>query len=256
MFEKIKKNVSFAITLHKKSYLQSLKDAPTSTPSIWSKIYYKQYPRFPAFLLPTENKLPKRDFFASIIRRTSSRDYKGQPIDISVLSQLLFISAGISKIDTKSSVHKRTYPSGGARYPLELYPIILKGSSGLIEGIYHYNVKFHSLELLKKERLIDQVKDLTGKINEKVIENCSVLLVITAVFNRNEIKYGNRSYRYTLLECGHLAQNFCLTATALDLECCSIGGFLDNGLNKLMLLDDRKEQSLYLIALGKANKTK
>jgi len=256
MFEKIKKNVSFAINLHKKSYLQSLKDAPTSTPSIWSKIYYKQYPRFPSFMLPTRGKLPEREFFSTLLERTSSRSYKGQPVDISILSQLLFLSAGISKIDEKNNVHKRTYPSGGGRYPLEVYPIVLRRSDGLDAGIYHYNVKFHSIELIKKGEFRNNIKDLTGKINEVVIGNCSVLLVITAIFNRNEIKYGNRSYRYTLLECGHLAQNMCLTATALELECCTIGGFVDNGLNKFMLLDDRKEQSLYLVALGKANRTK
>lgn len=226
-------------------------DAYTSTPSIWSKIYYKQYPRFPLVLLPAGKKLPKSDFFMTLLARTSSRNYKGQPIDISAISQLLFLSAGITRIDEKNNTHKRPYPSGGGRYPLEIYPVILRGSDKLKSGIYHYNVKFHSLELLKKGKFTNQIKELTGKINEVVIGNCSVLFVITAVFNRNEIKYGNRSYRYTLLECGHLAQNMCLTATALELKCCTIGGFIDNEMNNFLSLDEKKEQALYLVALGR-----
>jgi len=42
---------------------------------------------------------------------------------------------------------KRFYPSAGARYPLEIYPIIFS-SSDLEQGIYHYNSRDHSLELI------------------------------------------------------------------------------------------------------------
>jgi len=41
------------------------------------------------------------------------------------------------------------YPSAGARYPLEIYVVILN-SKEIPEGIYHYNVKWNTLELLEK----------------------------------------------------------------------------------------------------------
>jgi hypothetical protein len=43
------------------------------------------------------------------------------------------------------------YPSAGARYPLEIYMINLKKISNIKKGLYHYNVKWNTIELLKEE---------------------------------------------------------------------------------------------------------
>ncbi len=250
MFNKIKKNTSQSIEQNKKTFIYDLSDKLSSAPSIWSKIYYKEYPRFPSFLLFAGKKLPKRDFFETLLNRSSERKYNNKTINSDTLSQLLFVSAGITRIDTKNNIHKRSYPSGGARYPLEIYPIIMQGVSELPAGIYHYAVKTHKLELLKEGIFRNEIKKFTGKINEDVVNNCSILFVITAVFNRNEIKYGNRSYRYTLIECGHLAQNMCLASSALDLHCCPIGGFIDKSVNEFLSIEEKKEQSIYMISVG------
>ena len=187
------------------------------------------------------------------MERRSIRKFKSNGIDFMTLSKLLYFSAGIKDLDKKDCVHKRTYPSGGARYPLELYTIVLKGSEELPLGIYHYNVKLHALHLLQKGKftaLFKKTKISYG--NTELISNSAILLIITGVFGRTEIKYGKRSYRLVLFEAGHMAQNIYLVSTALKLGCCAVGGFEDEKINSLLRLDEDKEQALYMLALGTA----
>lgn len=42
----------------------------------------------------------------------------------------------------------KTYYSAGNRHPIEVYPVVA-AVKGVEPGLYHYNVKDHSLELLK-----------------------------------------------------------------------------------------------------------
>ena len=62
----------------------------------------------------------------------------------------------------------------------------------------------------------------------------SVVLVITAIFQRTRWKYQDRAYRYILLDAGHLGENLYLTATSLGLGPCGIGAFLDDEINRLI----------------------
>jgi SagB-type dehydrogenase family enzyme len=67
---------------------------------------------------------------------------------------------------------------------------------------------------------------------------------------RTSRKYGDRGYRYLLLEAGHVAQNVVLTANALGLATCCGGGFLDDELAGLLLADIEHEVPVYAIAVG------
>jgi SagB-type dehydrogenase family enzyme len=78
----------------------------------------------------------------------------------------------------------------------------------------------------------------------------SVALAISACFERQRIKYGERTYRFALLEAGHLAQNLLLVGTALGLGTLPVGGFLDDEVNDYLRLDGRREAVLYLILMG------
>jgi SagB-type dehydrogenase family enzyme len=77
--------------------------------------------------------------------------------------------------------------------------------------------------------------------------------MLSAIWQRTRWKYHERTYRYVLMEAGHLAQNLYLGATALGLGVCAVGAFLDEALNDLLLLDGQEEAALYLIAVGAAS---
>lgn len=247
---KILKNKSSFLAMHDITKLNSLENPRKKYPIVWSKIFYKDYSRYPAILLPVTRKIENKNLFDILLKRESTRKFSRRKISLEDLSTLLFFSGGINRIDHKSMIIKRMYPSGGARYPLETYVLVFKDSNELKKGIYHYNVKHHALELIKKGNFSYELKEIGGGVNRKIIVNCNIIIIVTAVFGRTEIKYGKSSYRIIMLEGGNLAQNIYLVSTALELGCCLIGGFIDNKINALLDLDIEKEQTLYLVAVG------
>lgn len=230
-------------TNNNKLNIASTKDVPQQ----WIKIHFKTYPRFDRIYLKkvitSENNLSK-----ILIKRKSGRQFSGFSISKKELSYLLFSSCGLTRLSTTLDDSRRPYPSAGARYPLEVYPLI-QNCNGIDKGLYHYNVKENVLELLLKEDLGKWLIKVTG--GEKWVEKAAVVFIITGVLDRTRVKYGDRGYRYALLEAGHLGQNICLLATEIGLGSCCVGGFIDREVNKLLDIDLQKEVSLYMIAIGR-----
>jgi SagB-type dehydrogenase family enzyme len=50
-------------------------------------------------------------------------------------------------------------------------------------------------------------------------------------------KFGERGYRYLLLDAGHICQNLYLAAEALGCGACAVGSFDDGELNSTLGLD-------------------
>jgi SagB-type dehydrogenase family enzyme len=70
---------------------------------------------------------------------------------------------------------------------------------------------------------------------------------------RTKFKYGERSYRFVLLEAGHIAQNILLAATGVGAAALPVGGFQDDCINELVGLDGCEDMTLYLILVGMAS---
>lgn len=142
----------------------------------------------------------------------------------------------------------RAAPSGGAVYPLEVY-LVVAAVDGLDAGIYHYAIDRHALELLRSgtfgEVLVSAASD------HATFTRAAVTLVLAGIFGRSHFKYGERGYRFTLLEAGHICQNMLLTVTELGLGAVPVGGFIDEDVNALIDLDGVDESVLYLIPVGR-----
>ena len=82
------------------------------------------------------------------------------------------------------------------------------------------------------------------------MESCAVALVVTAMLWRSRFKYGQRGYRFALLEAGHLAQNVLLASEGLDLAAVPVGGFYDRRLAALLAIDGVNEVPLYVLPIG------
>jgi SagB-type dehydrogenase family enzyme len=215
-------------------------------PYIIDKIHFKSYPRFESVRLPHRYGKSK-SLYEVINSRRSFRDFSGKKITINEISEILRFSCGINYIinsDWDKSL--RVYPSAGARYPLEIYPLIIN-VKGLRNGIHHYNVKNHSLEFLWE---VDS-KTLKNVFGEDWIIKASCIFLITAIFDRTTIKYGYRGYRYILLEAGHVAQNILLVSTSLNIHSCCIGGFWDDKLDELLDIKNTPESIIYCVAVGR-----
>jgi len=181
----------------------------------------------------------------AIERRRSVRDYTGQPMPLEQLSQLLHGAAGITA--ERWGIKLRAAPSAGALYPIELYPVV-HSVSGLVSGVYHYVVAEHALELLKKGDFRSEIMQYA--LGQEFLGEANVVFVFSAIFQRTRWKYRERTYRYVLLEAGHIAENIYLAATSMGLGACAVGAFFDDDLNRLLDLDGQHEAVIYLMAVG------
>jgi SagB-type dehydrogenase family enzyme len=76
------------------------------------------------------------------------------------------------------------------------------------------------------------------------------VLFLTVIFQRMRFKYRDRTYRYGLVEAGHLGQNLYLAAESLGLGACAVGAFLDDEMNAMLGVDGRDEAAVYMLSLG------
>lgn len=231
------------------SISKKIKTTPHSSwPQAWRTIYTKGYPRLGSIKFKKEfSPKIKTAFDRVLFKRKSTRNFKSKLLTTKNLSTLLYFSGGVKSIVNNDwNTSRRFYPSGGARFPLDIY-VVLYNNTELEKGIYHYNVKHHSLEILKKG---DYLKELQKGLDPPWLVNANMAILITAVFGRNQVKYGDRGYRLILAESGHLAQNVYLVANTLNLGCCAFGGYVDVAINDLLDIDGINESIVYTMVVG------
>lgn len=206
---------------------------------------YKEYVMTPSFSLPAPGDGPGLSTEAAIRRRRSVRDYADRPLTQAELSRLLYHTGGIT--GERSGRQLRAAPSAGALYPIEIYAVIHR-VEGLAAGLYHYGVADHTLAVLREEELRGAITRLGG--TQGFLGEANLVLVFTAVWQRLRWKYQTRSYRYAMLEAGHLGQNAYLAGTSLGLGVCAVGAFRDDELNALLGVNGEEETAVYLLAVG------
>lgn len=192
-------------------------------PESWKTIQYKAYPRFSRIALP--GHVPQCDLFDVLRARTSCRRYVSNEkggIDLHDLSALLRYSTGVIRIESNGD-GRRSYPSAGARYPIESYCLVINPGVGLRKGLYHYHARDHQLEAIVRDN--DSVNaDIARVLGQQFVADASAIIFLTATFARAQEKYGERGYRFCLLEAGHIGQTIGLVAEALNLGACALGG--------------------------------
>jgi SagB-type dehydrogenase family enzyme len=213
--------------------------------------YHHEFKQFPdaagRVMLPPP---PPGGLSRLIGTRKSARHYERQTLPLASLSALLSSAYGvveISPLETGGAFLRRSVPSGGGLYPLEVY-LFLKRVSELKDGLYHYDAVSHALELISAGDKWDILS--AGFYTFPFIENANLVFCLAADFGRMQKKYGPRGYRYILLEAGHVAQNVCLAATELGLGSLCMGGFKDSVVNSSLGLRPRDEGLVYAVAVG------
>ncbi len=186
-------------------------------------------------------------------RRSQTGRFAGGPISFEQLAGILRFTYGPT-LDVPSrkfpgeSLRLRAAPSGGGLYPLEIYPLVF-GVDGLAPGVYHYSVSDHSLELLRAGSCLPEFLDCTSY--HDLATTAAVVFAITAVMPRTLSKYLFRGYRFLSYDVGAVVQNFYLTATALGLGSCALGGFYDDRCGQLLDIDNVSENVMMLFTVGR-----
>lgn len=211
---------------------------------------FPHYRGYPSIELPKEFPLTSYAFETVLQQRRSVRQFSGTPISLNALAKILYFGDGIvtsALAQDGAEWLLRTAPSGGGLFPIDLYCIVLR-VDGVMPGLYSYNTLHHSLEQLAVQDFTEPlIKATSGEIP---VSQASVCILLSAVMQRTSFKYGERAYRFVLLEAGHIAQNLLLATHAEGLGGVPIGGFYDDMLNDLLRLDGCQEAVLYLILIG------
>lgn len=236
---------------HENSKLSQFVNRPTdhavenAVSDLYESLPFNGYPTFPLPDRLPSMKMPVRKAMHS---RVTAHEMTPHPLRCDQLAALLHFGYGVTR-DNHSSRWLRSFrvvPSAGALYPIEIF-IHINKVQGIPPGLFHYNPLKRNLRYLREQGK----NEITRCFVQKTIPlQASILIFLTALFERSTFKYGNRGYRFTLIEAGHIAQNINLTSTALSLGCKNIGGFYDREIDAYLQLDGIFHSTIYAIAIG------
>ena len=205
---------------------------------------FKVYSNLPLISLPTDFSQPTQGALNSI-GKTQPTKGKSVVFDIKSLAELLFFSAGITRVLNLDygTYYMRAASATGALYPIELY-IICQDIPGLKAGVYHFCPGDFTLTELRSGDYRATLADIAGGNNN--IISSPITVAYTSIAWRNAWKYQARSYRHWFWDSGVIAANFLATSISLELSTQLIMGFVDNAVNRLLRLDDKREAAVVL----------
>ncbi|WP_323171289.1 SagB/ThcOx family dehydrogenase [Natrialba sp. PRR66] len=204
------------------------------------------------------NKSLETDVADAIRQRRSKRSYSGDGISRQKLSNLLYYSCGITHTQSadmgsessEMTPEFRAYPSAGGLYPVEPYIAVLNSSGSLDRGLYYYVPKDHKLRKLGGENVCSRVLAVFGEGSGITVDKAAACLMFTAAFWRSKAKYGNRGYRFTLQESGHIMQNVQIAATSLGLHSVPVSSVDEQAMEDLLDVNGVEESIVYTGLVG------
>ena len=142
------------------------------------------------------------------------------------LSQLLFYAAAISASkrvpSTGYEYALRVNPSSGNLHPTEFH-FVTRGMKEWPDGLYHYDPSRHMAE--QRARGPFEIERSGG--------SAPLVFILTSIVWREAWKYGERAYRYCLLDIGHAWQALALSAQAIGCDTFAAGSFVDEEVTQL-----------------------
>src|SRR5437763_8391459 len=174
-----------------------------------------------------------------------------KPVDLQNLTEILFYSAGPTR---KMKIGGETYymraaSATGALYPIELY-IVSSGIPGLEAGIYHFNPLSFALVQLREG---DYGPELAAATNGATALS-PLTIALTSLAWRNAWKYEARSYRHWFWDGGVIAANLLAICQSESLTTRLVMSFVDQEVDKLLGLEEEKEATVALAAIGSGSK--
>jgi SagB-type dehydrogenase family enzyme len=200
---------------------------------------YPGYPRWPLDRL-RPRLWPALD--RVLLARRSARTLDTAPPSRRRLSRLLQFAHGVN-----AAQHRGPVPSAGGLQSLELYLVVLE-PSWLPPGLYHYDRAGHHLSQIAEGA--DRAAWLEHVPALHLVSGGGLLWVLVGDGARTTAKYGERGYRFLLLEAGHLLQNLCLLSASVGLATVPLGGYLEQEVARAFVLP-ATDVVLYLGVCGK-----
>ncbi|HEY7570080.1 MAG TPA: SagB/ThcOx family dehydrogenase [Nitrososphaeraceae archaeon] len=210
------------------------------------------------YTLPTDFPTPTMDAITSICNRhynhesstTSDPDMFNRNITLKDLSEILFFSAGITRVMRYNygTYYMRAASATGALYPIELYIVCRDLSPNLKAGVYHFCPAEFNLTEIRSGDYMTQLSIATG--NNSSILNSQITIIFTSFAWRNAWKYQARSYRHWYWDSGVIAANLLAITTSMNISSELVMGFVDDTLNNLLRLEKQKEATILMAAIS------
>jgi SagB-type dehydrogenase family enzyme len=197
--------------------------------------------------LPDPLKAKVRPFTEVLAQRKSTRTFSSKRLSLEQISYVLWACQGKSNIRGRGS-GRRTVPSAGATYPLEIFLVCGDGCIEDIDaGIYHYLCDKHAV---KQESAKDVRSELAGAcFSQRFVAEAPASVVVAADYARTSMSYGERGVRYVHIEVGHAGQNIYLACRALGLATVAVGAFNDEDVARTLELA-LSADPLYVMPVG------
>src|SRR2546422_11251112 len=241
------KDFSSAVTYHEATKHSEVSIGASAHYLDWDNkpAQFKEYKNLASFALPRNFPRPEENSIKAI--KGETKDAGANQIDIGVLSELLFFSAGLTRKMRfgKEFYYMRAASATGALYPIELY-VICGRIPGLEAGVYHFNPLHFSLAKLR-EGDYRAALDYAGSPDSLT---SPLTLAFTSLAWRNAWKYEARSYRHWFWDSGVIVANLLATSNSAGLSTKVALGFVYSDVDQLLGLETRKEATVALAVVG------
>ncbi len=171
-------------------------------------------------------------------KRHSTRSFSSESVQIGELSVILKALVGSSP-----TLQHRSYASAGACFPNEIF-VNARNVDGVTNGFYYVDLSDNlSLRMLSQGQF-----RLTLEDHEP---SSALSIVLISLFSKVTYKYGERGYRFSLLEAGAMTQVIETTSNLIGLGAVSSGGFRDDIILKLAALNAPQAGVTAVVHIGK-----
>ena len=193
-------------------------------------------------------------------KRLTSRHFSGEEVSEKELSTVLYYTFG--EIHDKwegvdDSVElvgvRKSSPSAGGIHSVKAYVTVFN-VEGVESGLYLYDTKAHSLDLIHKKVDFETLIPLMA--DQFYMEGLAFGAFLVSDLDQVWAKYlHSRAYREIFLDAGHLSQTFQLTATALSLNTWLSGYFRDDDLMEFLRIQGGNKVPILFVGVGKGERT-
>lgn len=219
-----------SLAFHRSSRQFGLHNTPTPPRTTFSLAAHRSQSMIPLIRGSVEEG---RDLASVLDERRSWRTWPTKPVCRETFSKFLWLSARNrvgSQGGSEDGHVSRPYPSGGAAYSLELYPVIASDAVvSIAGGLYRYLPEGHGLEPISMNSA-DYLPFLESAGRSADTTTPPIVLIITSHFARQSEIYGHLAYSLVLKEVGCLFQTLYLVGEYLGLSPCALGGGAPAGL--------------------------
>ena len=217
-----------------------LKDSAVQMPDIYKTYDGHKNVKLPS---PTTSYISQKNFQDVLFSRETIRSFDHETsISLKQFSNLLYLVFGSVSCSLDHGIGPaifKTSPSGGGRSSIEAYPVVFN-VDGLDNGVYHYSVKNHELELISQGDFREEMTNIAG--DQVHVGWPAASVIYTSVLQRVAWKYKtSRGYKAIYMDVGHLSQTFYLVSNWMNLGAFFVGALRDEVVENFLGINPYQE---------------